>query len=292
VPNVAANGIEVEYTTRGDQAHPALLLISGVNGQMTFWDEQFVVDLAERGFYVISFDNRDVGLSSWFDAAGCPDLASVAATGRIPPPAYRLDDMADDASGLLDHLGVERAHIVGVSMGGMIAQTFAIRYPHRTRSLVSVMSTTGNPAVGAPRRELIEALIHSRTPVNRDEALDGAVAGARLTGSPGYPFEESRIRGRAGADYDRAFHPAGAVRQTLAVLNQPDRTADLVHLAVATLVIHGEADPVVDPSGGRATAEAVPGAELWMIPGMGHDLPVPLFAALADRIAANAGRGG
>lgn len=290
MPKAPANGIELEYDTHGDAGDPALVLIMGLSAQMTGWDDEFVAELVTRRFYVIRFDNRDVGLSTWFDAAGVPDLAAAVPTGHLPPAVYTLADLADDTAGLLDHLRIERAHIVGASMGGMIAQTLAIRHPHRIRTLVSIMSTTGNPAVGATRADVIEALFLTPTPASRQEAMDAAVAGAKLIGSPGYPFDESRIRHRAGADYDRAFHPAGVARQTLAVVNQPDRTTDLANLVVPTLVIHGEADPLVDLSGGRATAEAIPGAELWIVSGMGHDLPPELFVQLAERITTLAAR--
>jgi pimeloyl-ACP methyl ester carboxylesterase len=290
VPTAPANGIEIAYDTHGDRADPALLLIMGLNGQLTAWDEVFVAELANRRFYVIRFDNRDVGLTTWFDEAGVPDLETARATGRLPAPVYTLADMAGDAAGLLDQLGIAAAHIVGASMGGMIAQTFAIRYPGRTRSLVSIMSTTGSPAVGASRPDVIQAILTAVPPASREEAADAGVVGAKLVGSTGYPLDEARIRAKAGADYDRAFHPAGAARQTLAVINQPDRTIDLAHVQVPTLVIHGEVDPLVDVSGGRATAAAIPGAELWVIPGMGHDLPPQLFAEVADRITANAAK--
>jgi pimeloyl-ACP methyl ester carboxylesterase len=295
MPRAQVNGIEIEYDTHGDPGTPALLLIMGLNGQMTAWTDEFVAELEKRGFYVIRFDNRDIGLSTWFDDAGVPDLGAALAAGRLHPPVYSLDDMADDAAGLLDHLGVERAHIVGASMGGMIAQTFAIRHPQRTLSLVSIMSTTGDPAVGATHPHVIEAFLLAPQPTNREEAMDAGVAGFKLAGSTGFPVDLARIRAQAGAAYDRAFHPDGAARQSLAVLNQPDRTAALGKLGVPALVIHGEGDPLVDPSGGRATAAAIPGAELWTIPGMGHDLPPQLYGEVADRIAgvaAEAGPGG
>ncbi|MBV9659607.1 MAG: alpha/beta hydrolase [Acidimicrobiales bacterium] len=292
MPQVHANGIDLEYDERGDPSEPAILLIMGLSAQMTAWDDRFVGELAGRGFRVIRFDNRDIGLSTWFDEAGVPDPVEVLATGRMPEPAYTISDMADDAAALLDALGVDRAHIVGASMGGMIAQTFAIAYPDRTLTLTSIMSTTGNPAVGQPKEGVPEELFLSPAPANADEAADAGVRTWKLIGSSGFEFDEDRIRGLARASYERALHPEGVIRQGLAVLLQPDRTEALAQLTVPTLVIHGEVDGLVDVSGGRATAEAIPGSELWTIPGMGHDLPPVLFAEVADRIAALAGRAG
>jgi pimeloyl-ACP methyl ester carboxylesterase len=284
---IAANGIQLEYDEHGKAEDPPILLIMGLSAQMTAWDDEFVTDLAGRGFRVIRFDNRDIGLSTWFDDAGTPDLGAAMLSGKMPDPVYNMADMAADAAGLLDSLGIDRAHIVGASMGGMIAQTFAIAYPARTWSLTSIFSTTGNSEVGQPRGEVVSALFLAPRPESRDAVIEAGVLGSRLLGSPGFPVEEARIRERTAAAYDRAWHPDGVLRQTLAVIGQPDRTDDLKRLDVPTLVVHGDADPLVDPSGGRATAEAVPGAELWVVPGMGHDIPPSLFGELADRIAAN-----
>jgi pimeloyl-ACP methyl ester carboxylesterase len=290
MPRAHANGIELEYDQHGHPADPPMLLIMGLSAQMTTWRDPFVKELAARGFRVIRFDNRDIGLSTWFDQAGVPDLAQALQTGDVPPPAYTLDDMADDAAGLLDALGIGAAHIVGASMGGMIAQTFAIRYRTRTLSLCSIMSTTGDPAVGQPDPSVLGALFLSEPPSTPEEAEEAALVGSRLIGSPGYPADEAEVRANGRAAFERSNHPAGVPRQTLAVLHQPDRTADLAALDVPTLVIHGDADPLVAPSGGIATAGAVPGAELWMQPGVGHDLPPALYAETADRIAANCRR--
>jgi pimeloyl-ACP methyl ester carboxylesterase len=290
MPRIAANGIELEYDEHGSAADPPILLIMGLSAQMTAWDDDFVATLAGRGFRVIRFDNRDIGLSTWLDEAGTPDLAAAALSGKVPDPAYGLGDMAADAAGLLDALGIDRAHIVGASMGGMIAQTFALAYPDRTISLTSIFSTTGDPAVGQPHAEVASALFLAARPEDRDAAIAAGVLGSRLIGSPGFPFDEERIRERTAVAYDRSWHPDGVMRQMLAILSQPDRTAALRTVKVPTLVIHGDSDPLVDPSGGRATAEAVPGAELWIVPGMGHDIPPVLFEELADRIAANCRR--
>jgi pimeloyl-ACP methyl ester carboxylesterase len=287
MPSVVANGITIEYALSGPAAGPALLLVNGVGGQLTAWDDQFVRELSDRGFHVIRFDNRDVGFSTWFDDAGTPDMVEAAATWVLPDPAYTLADMADDAVGLLDGLGVDTAHVVGLSMGGMIAQDLVIRYPHRVLSLVSIMSTTGDPGVGGVRPDIVEPVFLAPHGVgDRQGVMDGAVKAWIAMGSSGFPCHEDRIRARAAAAYDRAFHPAGSARQLVAIVTAPDRTPGLRQVTCPTLVVHGDADPVVDLSGGQATADGIPGAELWTIPGMGHDLPPEVYTELASRIAA------
>lgn len=290
MPRVSANGIEIEYDVNGAEGAPPLLLIMGLGAQMTMWRDDFVAQLAGQGFRVIRYDNRDVGLSTYFDQAGVPDIAQSLASGQPVTPAYTLADMADDGAGLLDALGIDAAHIVGASMGGMIAQTFAIRHPGRTLSLCSIMSTTGNPAVGQPDPELIGGMLLAPPPASAEEAEDAALLATKLIGSPAYPADEAQTRAYARAAYERSFHPAGVVRQMVAIVNQPDRTADLGRVAVPTLVIHGDADTLVAPSGGKATAAAVAGAELWMQEGVGHDIPPALYAETAARIAANTRR--
>ena len=282
MPAATANGITIEYETFGDPGSPPVLLIMGLGGQLAMWDPSFCTALADAGFYVIRYDNRDVGRSTWFDDAGEPDLAELLAAKVTPP--YSVSDMAADAAGLLDALGLASAHVVGVSMGGMIAQTFAIEYPERTRTLVSIMSTTGDRTVGAPHPEALAALT-APAPATRDEAIEQGAAVWRVIGSPGFPFDEQAVRERAAASYDRAFHPAGTARQMAAIMSQPDRTAALANVGVPALVIHGEADPLVDPSGGKATAAAIPRARLKLVPGMGHDLPPELFGELVTDLA-------
>jgi pimeloyl-ACP methyl ester carboxylesterase len=201
---------------------------------------------------------------------------------------YQLSDMADDTAGLLDALGIESAHVLGVSMGGMIAQSLAIQYPERVRTLVSIMSTTGDPLVGQPHPEAMAALLVP-PPQNEQEVVEQALKNWQVFGSPGFPQPDDRIAARAIAAYERGFHPAGTARQLMAVGFAPDRTPQLRRLDIPTLVIHGESDPLIDPSGGRATAAAVPGAVLWMIPGMGHDLPSAFYAEIADRVATISG---
>ncbi|GAC1590577.1 MAG: alpha/beta hydrolase [Acidimicrobiales bacterium] len=285
MPSTHANGITLYYETHGDPASPPLLLVMGLGAQLTAWPDEFVDLLVARGFFVIRHDNRDVGLSTWFDEAGTPDLAAAVAGNA--DPAYLLSDMADDAVGLLAALGIDSAHIVGASMGGMIAQTIAINHPERVRSLVSIMSTTGAPDVGQPRPDIYPLLLRP-APTTREEAVEAGVLGARLIGSTGYPFDEAGTRKRAAASYDRAFHPVGTGRQLVAILASGDRTDALRQLDIPTLVIHGEADPLVDVSGGKATAAAVPGSTLHLMAGMGHDLPAGLWDTLAEDIASHA----
>ena len=287
MPHLSANGITLSYRTSGERSEKALLLIMGLGGQLIAWDEELVAALVARGFFVVRFDNRDVGRSSWFDDAGARDVLG-AMTGQGRPP-YLLADMAEDAAGLLEALELPAAHVLGVSMGGMIAQSLAIEHPELVLSLVSIMSTTGDPKVGAPHPKAIAALL--RPPASdRDSAMDQAVEVWKTIGSPGFPLHEDRVRAQAAAAYDRAFHPDGAGRQMVAILSSGDRTDGLRRLTCPTLVVHGDADPLVDPSGGRATAAAVPGAELMIVAGMGHHLPPELFDDLADRVAAHAAR--
>ena len=285
MPSTTANGITVAYEGTGGVDEPPLLLLMGLGGQLTDWDDRFVSALAGRGFRVIRPDNRDIGLSSWFDDAGVPDLGTALAAGE--PAPYLLADMAADAVGLLDALGIGSAHVVGVSMGGMIGQTLAIEHPGRVRSLVSIMSNTGDGVTGLPHPEAVAVLL---APVRTERAavIEHQVATWRVIGSPGFPFEEEAVRRRAAAGSDRAFHPEGAARQLFAILKSPDRTPGLNKLDCPTLVIHGEADRLIDPSGGRATADAIAGSTLKLVPGMGHDLPTPLFGEIADAIAAHA----
>jgi pimeloyl-ACP methyl ester carboxylesterase len=285
VAKAKSNGIELEYETIGDPGDPPMVLIMGLGAQLIDWPVEFCTALAERGYQVIRFDNRDCGLSTGFDDAGAPDLAAATA-GQS---AYKLADLAADTAGLLDALDIDRAHVVGVSMGGMIAQQFAVDHPRRLLSLCSIMSTTGDRSVGGPTPEASAAL--TRPPAaNRSEAIANQLASSAVIGSPGYPVPDDERRQRATAKYDRAYRPLGAGRQLAAVIASPDRTAGLHSITVPALVIHGAEDPLVDVSGGRATAAAIPGAELLVLPGMGHDLPQPLWPQIIDAIDANAGR--
>ena len=285
MPRAKSNGIELEYETFGNPDDPALLLVMGLGAQMIAWDEGFCQQLVDAGFYVIRYDNRDVGLSTRTEGPA-PDLAAIM-SGDTSTATYRIDDMADDAAGLLDDLGIDRAHIVGASMGGMIAQAIAIRHPEKTASLCSIMSTTGDRSVGQPQPEAMAALM-APAPTNRDEALDRAVTSGRIL-SPVH-FDEAKARQRAGEAYDRAFYPLGMQRQLAAIMASPDRTPELAKVSAPTLVIHGTADPLVTYSGGEATAKAVPGADLLAFDDMGHDLPEPRWPEIVAAIATNARR--
>ncbi|HZQ26196.1 MAG TPA: alpha/beta hydrolase [Acidimicrobiales bacterium] len=286
MPNVHANGITIEYDEFGDPGNPPLVLIMGLGQQMIAWDAAFCELLAERGLRVIRFDNRDVGLSSKIEGGPTPDLMAALFQRDTSSASYLLSDMAADAAGLLDALGIEAAHIVGASMGGMIAQTFAIAYPERTLSLCSIMSTTGQTEVGQPRPEIAPLLI-SPGPRTKEEAMDRWVETTRAIGSQGLPQDWERVRATAAAAWDRCVYPIGFVRQLIAIIASGDRTAQLANLDVPTVVIHGTDDTLVDPSGGRATADAIPGAELVVVDGMGHDLPPSSWPQVVDVITRN-----
>jgi pimeloyl-ACP methyl ester carboxylesterase len=284
-----ANGIDIEYETFGDPTDPVMLLIMGLGGQLIVWDDELCRQLAGHGFRVIRFDNRDVGLSTKLDDAPQPDMMAVL-RGDRSSVTYGLEDMAADAVGLLDALGVERAHIVGVSMGGMIGQLLAIDHPDRVLSLASIMSNTGDPNVGMPTPEAIAQLMKP-PPTEREEVITREVETTRVFGSPGFPFDKERTRHRAAASFDRCFYPAGVARHVGALVGAADRTEHLARIDVPTVVIHGTADPLVTPSGGEATAKAIPGAELIMIEGMGHELPPETWPRVVDAIVANASKG-
>jgi pimeloyl-ACP methyl ester carboxylesterase len=286
-----ASGIDLCYDTFGDPADPAVLLIMGLSGPMIWWSPEFCTLLAERGFFVIRFDNRDIGRSTKIGGRAIRRSDTVRAVVRGPrgTPPYTLSDMADDAVGLLDHLKVERAHIMGVSMGGMIAQTLTIEHPSRVLSLVSMMSTTGKRSVGWSDPRLVPVLLRNRA-VDKEGFLKQWFTVFELIGSPAYrPAREEELA-LAEATFERGLSPGGVARQTHAILAQPDRSAALRSVHVPTLVIHGLADRMVHPSGGRATAAAIPGAELMLIPGMGHDLPQQIWPAVLDGIQRTARR--
>lgn len=285
-----ANGIELAYQEMGDPGGEPLLLVMGLATQMIGWDEEFCALLAERGYRVVRFDNRDVGRSTKLVDAGVPSRFDMLSGRRATAP-YLLGDMARDTTALMDHLGIGSAHLVGASMGGMIVQTVAIERPRRVRSLVSIMSTTGSRWTGLPSFKAFGVLL-AKPPRSREEAVERAVKTFRVIGSPGFPFEEERVRDIAARSYDRGHHPPGVARQLHAIMASGDRTRGLRGVEAPTLVIHGRADPLVRPAGGRATARAVPGARLRLIEGMGHDLPAPLWSEFAAEIAANASRAG
>jgi pimeloyl-ACP methyl ester carboxylesterase len=283
-----ANGIELEYESFGDPSNPTILLVMGLGVQLLAWDEEFCKMLVDRGFQVIRYDNRDVGLSTKIEDAPVPDLMAMLA-GDTSSAGYRVEDMADDAAGLLDALDIPAAHVVGLSMGGMIAQALAIHHPDRVLSLTSWMSTTGDRTVGQPRPAALPALI-SPAPEGRDAYVEYAVNLFKVIGSPAYPPDEERLRALIAASYDRSYYPIGFLRQLAAITASPDRTAALASVRVPALVIHGEDDPLIEVSGGEATAKAIPGAKLVKIPGMGHDLPRELWPTLVDAIVENTER--
>lgn len=285
---IGANGITIEYEDYGAKDAPPILLVMGLGGQLTLWPIELVEALVARGFRVIRYDNRDIGLSTKFDAAGVPDLPSLmmaAMTGQKPQVPYTLDDMAADGIALLDALGIDKAHIVGASMGGMIAQLIAATYPERTLTLTSIMSTTGNPALPPAKPEAMAVLTSRPTAADEATMVEFGVKAARIIGSPAYPASEDRLRTRVTNDYRRSFSPAGVARQMAAVVANGDRRARLAAVTAPTLVIHGDADPLVPVEGGRDTAANIKGAELKIIPGMGHDLPVELVDTIADAVA-------
>jgi pimeloyl-ACP methyl ester carboxylesterase len=283
-----ANGLEFEYETFGDPHETPLVLVAGFAQQLISWDESFCEKLAGRGFHVVRFDNRDIGLSGKVEWAPVPNISAILG-GDTSTRAYTIEDMADDAAGLLDALGFPKAHVVGTSMGGMIAQSLSLRYGDRVTTLASMMSTTGDPSVGHSSPEAL-ALVASRPPSERDAYIEHGVRVREGLKSPGFPFDVARARERAARGYDRAYYPPGAARQLAAIVSQRDRTEELKRLRVPTTVIHGTDDPLIHISGGEATAHAVPDARFMRVPGMGHDLPEGAWPLIVDAIVDNAKR--
>ncbi len=285
------NGIEIEYETMGDPADPPLLLIMGLSAQMISWPDEFCRGLVDRGFFVIRFDNRDIGLSTHIHVDPEIDVMSAitaSLAGQTPEAPYHLADMAGDALGVLDALGIDAAHVVGASMGGMIAQALAVDAPDRVLTLTSIMSTTGDPDVGQPSPEVLGVLM-APPAADRDAYIAQSVAGSRAIGSPEY-VDQAAAADLAGRAYDRSYDPAGVAHQLLAIISSPSRSEGLAHFDKPTLVIHGTADPLVAPSGGERTAEVVPGAELLMLEGMGHDLPMHYWPQVIEAITNLASR--
>jgi pimeloyl-ACP methyl ester carboxylesterase len=275
--------IDIAYERFGDQGAPPVLLVMGLATQMLGWPDEFCAALAAQGLHVIRFDNRDIGLSTHLDDAPAPDVIA-AFSGDTSSASYTLSDMAGDTVGLLDALGLQSAHVVGASMGGMIAQTVAIEHPDRVLSLTSIMSTTGDDTVGQATQEAVAVLL-SPAATTRQEAVERTVSVFRVIGSPGFELDEAELRERAGLSYDRANDPLGVGRQLLAIAASADRTPGLRSVNAPTLVLHGAQDPLVNVSGGRATAAAVPGSELVVFEGMGHDLPRALWPEIIAGIA-------
>jgi pimeloyl-ACP methyl ester carboxylesterase len=276
-------GVDICFQTFGDRDGEPLLLVMGLGGPMTWWDPDFCQLLADRGFFVIRYDNRDTGRSS--RVSGRINRRKIVASfaGMKAKTPYSMQDLADDGFALLDHLDLDAAHVVGISMGGMIAQTMALSQPKRVLSMTSIMSTTGRRTVGWQDPRLLPMLI-ARRGSSREEYVETSARLWRLIGSPHYPDTTESIRERAGETWDRGMSRAGVARQMGAILTQPDRSRSLRSLRVPTLVIHGTHDKMVHVSGGRATSQAVPGSELLLIPGMGHDVPRDLHETFVDAI--------
>jgi pimeloyl-ACP methyl ester carboxylesterase len=280
--------IRLCYETFGDRGHTPMLLVMGLGTQMLAWHEDFCRELADRGFFVIRYDNRDVGRSTHFDDVPPPRPAELLRR-RIRRPAYTLGDMADDGAGLLDALGLASAHVVGASMGGMIAQTLAGRHPPRVRSLTSIMSTTGNRWRGQPALRVYPYLL-ARPPRTKQEGVERIVRLFRVIGSPGFDHDDEELRAMVALAWDRDSSRTGTARQLAAIIASGDRTPDVRRISAPTLVIHGTHDRMVRPSGGRATARAIAGSRLMLVRGMGHDLPRGAWPRLTGAIAEHAAR--
>lgn len=287
---VPVNGIELCYDTFGDRSSPPLLLIMGLGTQMIAWEEAFCEELAGRGYFVVRFDNRDVGLSSKLSQHGMPDVVSLfsqALMGKPVKAPYTLRDMANDTVGLLDALDIERAHIVGASMGGMIGQEMAIHHPQRMLTLTSIMSSTGDPKLPTATPEAM-AVLFAPPAKTREAFIENYKRVWTVLRGPGFPLDAAKDPERAARVWDRGVNPEGRARQLVAILASGDRTAALANVRVPTLVIHGDIDPLARYEGGVATAKAIPGARLVTIKGMGHALPIPLWPQLIDAIAGHA----
>ena len=291
MPKTRANGIELHYEEHGNPSDPAMLLIMGFGAQLTLWPDELVEALASEGFRVIRYDNRDIGLSHKFDGVKAPGLVKMTLMSKLgltPRVPYTLADMAADGVGLLDALGIDKAHIVGASMGGMIAQHLAAKYPGRCLSFTQIFSTTGDPKLPAAKKEALQALVTRPKSDAEDALVEHGIMLARTIGSPAYPSPEDRLRERTLTSVRRSFYPQGPTRHLSAIVADGDRSAMLRDISVPTLVLHGEDDPLVPCEGGRATAECIPGAKLKTIPGWGHDLPLELVDHLARDIADHA----
>ena len=285
-----SDGVEICFQTFGDASNEAVLLVMGLGGPMTWWDPEFCKLLAAKGFFVIRYDNRDTGRSTKLKQHHVTKADVVKAfAGRPVAQPYSLARMGEDGLAVLDALGIDRAHVCGISMGGMIAQTLAVEHPERVLSLVSIMSTTGSRRVGWQDPKLMPALLAPRTG-GREVYIENSADFWKKISSPGYPEPRQGALDRAAITWDRGFSATGVVRHMLAVLTQPNRTAALARVRVPSAVIHGLDDRMVHVSGGRATAKAIPGSELTLVPGMGHDVPSALFDQITDVIRRTADR--
>lgn len=292
MPKTKVNDVVIEYDHFGDPSSEPLLLIMGLGTQMIGWDPEFCEMLVEKGFYVIRFDNRDVGLSTKFDDAGIPNIMKMIQKrlrGKKVESPYSLEDMADDAMGVLDTLGIEKAHICGASMGGMIAQVITLRYPERVLSLTSIMSTTGNPELPQAKPKAMKVL-STPPPTNKEDYIEYSLKNWKVLQGSGFPPDEERIRKRAADAFDRCFYPQGTARQLAAIFANGNRKQKLKEVEVPTLIIHGTDDPLVPFEGGKDTAEAIPGAELILIEGMGHYLPPGAWERIVNAISKNASK--
>ncbi len=285
---VKANGIEIEYETAGNKSDPALLLVMGLGAQLTIWPDSLVQGLAARGFHVIRFDNRDTGLSTDFGKWGVADIAGAvqaAMKGEKVKAPYYLNDMAADAIGLLDALGIDKAHMVGASMGGMIVQIVAAKYPQRTRSMVSIYSTSGRPGLPQGKPEALAMLGSVPENETREARVRHGMKLRQTIGSPNYPTPDAELRALVEKNVDRRWYPEGVGRQYVSVIASGDRVELLKTVKVPTLVLHGEEDPLLPVEGGRDVAKLVPGAEIETIAGWGHDFPPQLVPRIVDRVA-------
>jgi pimeloyl-ACP methyl ester carboxylesterase len=288
MPQIQANGITIEYESFGKESDPAILLIMGFSAQMTMWPTSFCKGLAAKGFRVIRFDNRDVGLSTHLDHLGAPDMAAAMAAltsgGTVDAP-YSLDDMAADAAGLLDALGIDKAHIAGASMGGMISQLFAINFPNKTKSMTSIMSTTGKRDLPQAKPEAMAALMTPPASDSREDRIKAGLNTWRVIGSPGFPASDAELLATVTDAVDRApYDPAGIARQMVAIVAAAPRNDALKKLKVPALVIHGADDPLIPVEGGKDTAASIPGAKLIVVPGMAHDFTEKLAPVYTKHI--------
>ncbi len=283
--------VDIVYDSFGDSSDPPMLLVMGLGAQMIRWDDAFCQLLAAHGYWVIRFDNRDVGLSTKFDESGIPNTLDLLEPARKEPPdvPYLLEDMANDAVGLLDELEIESAHVVGASMGGMIAQTMAIHYPDRVQSLTSIMSSTNHPDLPPPTPEAMSILL-KQPPSNRSEYIENSVESSRVLHGTKYKLNEEYVREYAGRAFDRCYYPDGTSRQLAAILASGSRRDALQSVNIPTLIIHGDADPLVPVESGKDTAKSIPGAELLIIEGMGHSIPEEVAQKVIMAIVRHASR--
>ncbi|MEP3051831.1 MAG: alpha/beta hydrolase [Erythrobacter sp.] len=291
MPQITANGLTLEYEEHGDRAHPPILLIMGLGAQLTYWPIEFVDALVAQGFRVIRFDNRDIGLSQKFDGAKAPGMVWQILRQKFGFPAkvpYSLKDMADDAAAVLDALEIERAHVVGASMGGMIGQLFAVHHAHKMISFTSIFSTTGDSKLPQAEKAAIEALTTPPPSMEEGVLIENGIKIANAIGSPGFRPDPEWMRDRVRGHVQRSVYPAGLARQLAAIIDDGDRTARLANVSTPTLVLHGDDDPLVKVEAGHATAAAIDGASITTWAGWGHDLPMEMVEPLTQAIAAHA----